>query len=204
VCITRADLDLCSRGLKGADCRPRHWPLGEARAVGQQPATSVPAPRSRSMMTKRVTQAKSNQTMLVLLAAIGIVGLLVARRHGVQHVLRTVNQVLGIARVVRTARPSTARPTRRAANAQSPAQGDGLLEAEIESLPEPKSDSLKRFNRGACANVCGQSDASPGIRKVSRPREIPKVACDRCFPLPALATTTSSGMNAKGSYRMVG
>jgi hypothetical protein len=96
-----------------ADYRPRYWPLGDVRAVGRQPATSVPAPRSRSMMTKRVIQAKSNQTMLALLAAIGIVGLLVARRHGVQHVLRTVNQALGIARVVRTARPSTARPTRR-------------------------------------------------------------------------------------------
>jgi hypothetical protein len=51
--------------------------------------------------------------MLVLLAAIGIVGLLVTRRYGVAHVLRTVNQALGIARVVRTARPSAARPTRR-------------------------------------------------------------------------------------------
>jgi hypothetical protein len=60
-----------------------------------------------------VTQAKSDPTMLVLLAAIGIVGLLVARRYGVAHVLRTVNQALGIARVVRTARPSAARPTRR-------------------------------------------------------------------------------------------
>jgi hypothetical protein len=51
-------------------------------------------------MTKRVTQAKSDPTMLVLLAAIGIVGLLVARRYGVAHVLRTANQALGIARVV--------------------------------------------------------------------------------------------------------
>jgi hypothetical protein len=40
------------------------------------------------MMAKRVTQAKSNQTMLVLLAAIGIVGLLVVRRDGVANVLR--------------------------------------------------------------------------------------------------------------------
>ena len=64
-------------------------------------------------MKKRVTQAKSDPTMLVLLAAIGIVGLLIARRYGVAHLLRTVNQALGIARVVRTARPSTARPTRR-------------------------------------------------------------------------------------------
>jgi hypothetical protein len=64
-------------------------------------------------MTKRVTQAKSDPTMLVLLAAIGIVGLLVARRYGVAHVVRTVNQALGIARVVRTALPSAARLTRR-------------------------------------------------------------------------------------------
>jgi hypothetical protein len=64
-------------------------------------------------MKKRVTQAKSDPTMLVLLAAIGILGLLVARRYGVAHVLRTVNQALGIARVVQTARPSVARPTRR-------------------------------------------------------------------------------------------
>jgi len=51
--------------------------------------------------------------MLVLLVAIGIVGLLVTRRYGVAHVLRTVNQALGIARVVRTARSPAARPTRR-------------------------------------------------------------------------------------------
>jgi hypothetical protein len=51
--------------------------------------------------------------MLVLLAAIGIVGLLVTRRYGVAHVLRTVNQALGIARVLRTARLSVARPTHR-------------------------------------------------------------------------------------------
>jgi hypothetical protein len=76
-------------------------------------ATSVVALRSRSAMTKRVTQAKSDQTMLVLLAAIGLVGLLVARRYGVAHVLQSVNQALGIARLVRTARPSAARPARR-------------------------------------------------------------------------------------------
>ena len=70
------------------------------------------APRSRPH-DERVTQAKSDPTLLVLLAAIGIVGLLVARRYGVAHVFRTVNQALGIARVGRTARPSAARPTRR-------------------------------------------------------------------------------------------
>jgi hypothetical protein len=64
-------------------------------------------------MTKWVTQGKSDPTTLFLLAAIGIVGLLVARRYGSAHVLRTVNQALGIARVVRTARPSAATPTGR-------------------------------------------------------------------------------------------
>jgi len=63
-------------------------------------------------MTTRVTQAKADPTLLVVLAAIGIVGLLVARRYGVAPVLRTVNQALGIARVVRSARRSTARPER--------------------------------------------------------------------------------------------
>jgi hypothetical protein len=64
-------------------------------------------------MAKRVTQAKLDPTVLFLLAAIGIVGLLVTRRYGVAHVLRTVNQALGIARVVRTAHSPAARPTRR-------------------------------------------------------------------------------------------
>jgi hypothetical protein len=60
-------------------------------------------------MTTRVREGKSNPTTLVLLAAIGIVSLLVARRHGLVHVLRTANQALGIARLVRTAgRPAAA------------------------------------------------------------------------------------------------
>jgi hypothetical protein len=42
-----AGLDLCSRDPHGADYRPRYWPLGDVRAVGRQPATSVVAPRSR-------------------------------------------------------------------------------------------------------------------------------------------------------------
>ena len=64
-------------------------------------------------MTKRVTQAKSDPTMLLVLAAIGLVGLFVTRRYGVVPVLRTVNQALGIARVVRSAGRSAARPARR-------------------------------------------------------------------------------------------
>jgi hypothetical protein len=81
-----------------------------------------------------VTQAKSDPTMLVLLAAIGIVGLLVARRYGVAHVLRTVNQALGFARVVRTTRPSAVRPYSQAASAQSPAQG-GLTSQSRDKTP---------------------------------------------------------------------
>ena len=64
-------------------------------------------------MAKRVTQAKSDPTLLLVLAALGLVGLLVARRYGVVPVLKTVNQALGIARVVRAVRRSAARPGRR-------------------------------------------------------------------------------------------
>lgn len=64
-------------------------------------------------MTRRVTQAKSDATTLLVLAAIGLVGLFVARRYGVAPVLRTVNRALGIARVVRSAGRSAARPARR-------------------------------------------------------------------------------------------
>jgi hypothetical protein len=63
-------------------------------------------------MTRRVTQATSDPTMLLVLAAIGLVGLFVARRYGVLPVLKTVNRALGIARVVRSSRPA-ARPARR-------------------------------------------------------------------------------------------
>jgi hypothetical protein len=64
-------------------------------------------------MTKRVTQARSDPTVLLVLAAVGLVGLFVARRYGLAAVLRRVNQALGIARVVRSASRSVARPTRR-------------------------------------------------------------------------------------------
>jgi hypothetical protein len=61
-------------------------------------------------MTKRVTRATSDPTLLLVLAAIGLVGLLVSRRYGLAPVLRTVNQALRIARVVRRSR-SAARAT---------------------------------------------------------------------------------------------
>ena len=60
-----------------------------------------------------MTRPKSDQTMLLMLAGIGLVGLLLARRHGVVPVLRTVNQALGIARVLRSTRPGRKRPARR-------------------------------------------------------------------------------------------
>jgi hypothetical protein len=65
------------------------------------------------MTAKRGTQAKPDTTMLLLLAAIGIIGLIVARRYGVVNGLRTVNRGLGIARIVRTGRPSASRSTRK-------------------------------------------------------------------------------------------
>jgi hypothetical protein len=65
------------------------------------------------MMVKRMTRAKPDPTMLMLLAAIGVVGLLVARRYGVVNGLRTVNRALGIARIVRPGRPSAARSARK-------------------------------------------------------------------------------------------
>ena len=64
-------------------------------------------------MARRVTQPKSDPTLLLVLAAIGIVGVLVTRRYGLTPVLRTVNQALGIARVVRSARPARKGPARR-------------------------------------------------------------------------------------------
>ena len=60
-----------------------------------------------------MVKSKSDPTTLVVLAALGIVGLLVIRRYGVVPVLRTANQALGIARVVQSARRSAARPARR-------------------------------------------------------------------------------------------
>jgi len=64
-------------------------------------------------MAKRVIRAKSDPTMLLVLAAIGLVGLFVTRRYGLAPVLRTVNQALGIARVVRSASRPAARSARR-------------------------------------------------------------------------------------------
>ena len=65
------------------------------------------------MTMKRVTKAKTDPTMLLLLAGVAVVGLLVARRYGVVNGLRTVNRALGIARLVRTGRPSAARSARK-------------------------------------------------------------------------------------------
>lgn len=56
-------------------------------------------------MARRVNRAKPDPTLLLLVAAIGLVGVLVTRRYGLTPVLRTVNQALGIARVVRSVRP---------------------------------------------------------------------------------------------------
>ncbi len=64
------------------------------------------------MAVKRVTQTKPDSTTLLLLAVVGVVGLLVVRRYGVVNGLRTVNQVLGIARLVRTGRKRPARRVR--------------------------------------------------------------------------------------------
>lgn len=64
------------------------------------------------MAFKRVTQTKPDSTTLLLLAVVGVVGLLVVRRYGVVNGLRTVNQVLGIARLVRTGRKRPARRVR--------------------------------------------------------------------------------------------
>jgi len=60
-------------------------------------------------MVKRTTPAKPDPMMWVLLAAIGIVGLVVARRYGVVNGLRTVNRALGLARTVGAGRPSVGR-----------------------------------------------------------------------------------------------
>jgi len=60
-----------------------------------------------------MVKSKSDPTMLVVLAAIGIVGLLVMRRYGVVRVLQTANQALGIASVVQSVRRSAVRPARR-------------------------------------------------------------------------------------------
>jgi hypothetical protein len=64
-------------------------------------------------MAKRVTRAKPDSTTLLLLAAIGVIGLFVARRYGVVSGLRAVNSALGIARTARAIRPSAGRPTRK-------------------------------------------------------------------------------------------
>lgn len=57
--------------------------------------------------------AKPDPTKLLLLAALGVLGLIVARRYGVVNGLRAVNRALGLALVARGGRPSPARSVRR-------------------------------------------------------------------------------------------
>ena len=75
-------------------------------------------------------QAKSDPTLLVLLAAIGLVGLLVTRRYGVVPVLRTVNQALRVARVVRS-EPFSGTADGPQARAPSPAQSARLFKPTL-------------------------------------------------------------------------
>src|SRR5262245_57101523 len=65
-------------------------------------ATFAVALRSRLTMAKRATHWTRDPATLIVLATVGMIGLLVARRHGVLPALRTVNRALGIVRVVRT------------------------------------------------------------------------------------------------------
>jgi hypothetical protein len=58
-------------------------------------------------MIKQVTPAKPDYAMMMVWAAIGLGGLLIARRYGFLTGLRTVNDALGVARTVRR------RPARR-------------------------------------------------------------------------------------------
>lgn len=86
--------------------------MAREHGIPGRPQPSVGASRSLEM-TRRVTKAKSDPTLLLLLAAIGLVGLFVTRRYGLAPVLRTVNQALGIASVVRSAGRSAPRSARR-------------------------------------------------------------------------------------------
>jgi hypothetical protein len=62
-----------------------------------------------------MTRSKPDPTTLIVLAAVALAGLLVARRYGLVHGLRTVNRALGIARVLRRTRPPAARIARKQA-----------------------------------------------------------------------------------------
>ena len=50
-------------------------------------------------MARRVNRAKPDPTLLILLAAIGLVGVLVTRRYGLVPVLRTVSRTQAHAEV---------------------------------------------------------------------------------------------------------
>ena len=64
-------------------------------------------------MIRHVTPSTADKAVLLLLAGAGLVGLLVVRRYGLVHGLRTVNRALAIARLVRTVRPSAPRLARK-------------------------------------------------------------------------------------------
>lgn len=63
-------------------------------------------------MARRVTRTSFDPTTLILFAALGVAGLLLARRYGAVPALKAVNQGLKVARIVRSAR-SGARPARK-------------------------------------------------------------------------------------------
>ncbi len=63
-------------------------------------------------MVKRYKRSRLDPTTFILLAAVGVVGALVARRYGLLQGLRTVNRALGVASVVRAPRKPRARPVR--------------------------------------------------------------------------------------------
>ena len=61
---------------------------------------------NKRAMTRRTMNAKPDPTKLLLLAALGVVGLIVARRYGLVNGLRAVNRALGLALVARGGRPA--------------------------------------------------------------------------------------------------
>ena len=92
-------------------------------------------------MTKRVTQAKSDPTMLVLLAAIGIIG--PARHPALRRRARAPNGKSSTRDCPGTPDDTSFSGTAcsQAASAQNgPAQSDGRLKAGIECRESQKSD----------------------------------------------------------------
>jgi hypothetical protein len=68
-------------------------------------------------MARRVTRTNFDPAKLVLFAALGVAGMLLARRYGAVTALKAVNQGLRVARIVRSARSGATtarkRPARR-------------------------------------------------------------------------------------------